>query len=74
MNFGSNASLDAAALLAEQERETQVALARQALMRRGKEACVDCGATISMARRAVYPSAVRCLECQEFAEKEAYLR
>jgi RNA polymerase-binding transcription factor DksA len=44
------------------------------LKRAGTEECTDCGATISLARRRVYPSARRCLECQVEAEKEAYLK
>jgi RNA polymerase-binding transcription factor DksA len=44
------------------------------LKQMGTEECVDCGCMISIARRRVYPSATRCLECQEMTEKEAYLR
>lgn len=58
----------------EQEREARLAAARRALKQTGSDECVDCGATISIARRKVYPSATRCLECQEMTEKEAYLR
>ncbi|CAH0339590.1 TraR/DksA C4-type zinc finger protein [Rhizobium sp. CECT 9324] len=58
----------------EQEKAAQVDAARKALKQMGTEECVDCGCTISIARRHVYPSATRCLECQEIAEKEAYLR
>lgn len=58
----------------EQERQAKLEAARKALKQMGTEECVDCGATISIARRHVYPSATRCLECQEMTEKEAYLR
>jgi RNA polymerase-binding transcription factor DksA len=74
MNFGSNAALDLAAERAEQEREAGCRAASAALKRAGTEECTDCGATISLARRRVYPSARRCLECQVEAEKEAYLK
>lgn len=57
----------------EQERQAKIDAARAALQKHGREVC-ECGAHISAARRAVYPSATRCLECQEIAEKEAYLR
>ncbi|MFN3440942.1 MAG: TraR/DksA C4-type zinc finger protein [Rhizobium rosettiformans] len=58
----------------EQERQAKLTAARHALKQMGTEECVDCGCTISIARRRVYPSATRCLECQEMTEKEAYLR
>lgn len=57
----------------EQERQARIRAASAALRAEGREEC-ECGATISPARRRVYPSATRCLECQEIAEKEAYLR
>jgi RNA polymerase-binding transcription factor DksA len=57
----------------EQERQARINAARAELTRQGREQC-ECDATISPARRRVYPSATRCLECQEIAEKEAYLR
>ncbi len=58
----------------EQERAAKVSAATRALRQMGTEECVDCGCTISIARRRVYPSATRCLECQEIAEKEAAAR
>lgn len=57
----------------EQERQARIRAASAALKAEGRAEC-DCGATISAARRLVYPSATRCLECQQIAEKEAYLR
>lgn len=57
----------------EQERQSRIDAARAELKKQGREEC-QCGATISLARRRVYPSATRCLECQEIAEREASLR
>lgn len=74
MNFGSNAAFDLAEQRIEEEREAAIATARAALRSAGTLDCVDCGCSISLARRQVYPSATRCLECQQVAEKEAYLR
>ena len=54
--------------------EREIAGASAALHSDGSAECIDCGCTISLARRRVYPSARRCLECQVYAEKEAYLR
>ncbi len=56
----------------EQERRRASMPPRRAEEAR-REQC-ECGATISPARRRVYPSATRCLECQEIVEKEAYLK
>lgn len=58
----------------EQERQARVDEARRAMKLEGTDECTDCGCTISIARKRVYPSATRCLECQEFAEREAYCR
>lgn len=69
-----NRYFDLAELRTEQEREAAITAARAALQSAGTIECLDCGCTISIARRRVYPSATRCLECQEFAEKEAYLK
>lgn len=74
MNFASNAAFDLAEQRIEEEREAAIAKSCAALRASGTEDCVDCGCTISIARRRVYPSATRCLECQEFAEKEARCR
>lgn len=74
MNLGSDAAFDLAAERAIQERDAGIASARAALSKTGREECVDCGCCISIARRRVYPSATRCLECQQTAEKEATLR
>ena len=58
----------------ETERQAQIDAARQALRREGTQECQDCGCTISIARRRVYPSAIRCLECQEQFEKDMSAR
>ncbi|TRL38020.1 TraR/DksA C4-type zinc finger protein [Rhizobium straminoryzae] len=58
----------------DQERDASLKAATQALREIGTLECIDCGATIPPARRRVYPSARRCLECQTAAEREAYLR
>ena len=57
----------------EQERQARIDAARRALKQEGRAEC-ECGATISLARRRACPSATRCLECQEIAEKEAMSR
>ncbi|SIR41206.1 transcriptional regulator, TraR/DksA family [Rhizobium sp. RU35A] len=59
---------------ADQERDASLKAAMRALREIGTLECIDCGATIAPARRRVYPSARRCLECQTAAEREAYLR
>lgn len=74
MNFGSNAAFELAEQRVEEEREAAIAAARAALCSAGTVECVDCGCSISLARRLVYPSATRCLECQEVAEREIYCR
>jgi phage/conjugal plasmid C-4 type zinc finger TraR family protein len=58
----------------EQERDASLKAVTKALREIGTAACIDCGATIPPARRCVYPSATRCLECQVIAEREAYLK
>ncbi len=74
MNFGSDTALDLAEQRASEEREAALASVRAVLRAEGTLECIDCGSTISLARRRVYPAAKRCLECQESAEKEAYCR
>jgi len=36
---------------------------------KGAEHCADCGEPIPPARRQAYPMAIRCIECQERAER-----
>lgn len=56
----------------EQERQAMVDKARQALRAAGTCECVDCGREISEARRRAYPSATRCVACQELFETGTY--
>jgi RNA polymerase-binding transcription factor DksA len=58
----------------EQERDARVGKVRAKLTRAGTLECVDCGCTISLARRQVYPAATRCAECQTDFEREIYCR
>lgn len=66
--------IDRANDLAEFERhvnaESLAARAHQA----GRADCEDCGEEIPMERRAAYPAASRCFECQREAEAERRLR
>lgn len=59
---------------ADQERNALVDAARAQLSHAGTPECVDCGCTISIARRRVYPSATRCIDCQTDFEREVYCR
>lgn len=61
-----------------QAREDQVAelIERQArearaaeLSQQGSEICADCHDEIPLERRRAMPSAIRCIGCQEFAER-----
>lgn len=42
---------------------------RAALDAPGKRTCADCGVPIPLARRRALPSATRCVECQDWAER-----
>jgi phage/conjugal plasmid C-4 type zinc finger TraR family protein len=54
--------------LAEQlERQARAA----ALDARGSDICADCQDPIPLARRRALPSAIRCINCQAFAERVA---
>lgn len=55
---------------AEEEREAQIAAASRALKERGSLYCEDCPAEIPADRRAAYPSARRCIHCQERHERQ----
>lgn len=46
-----------------------VSAARAALAGPGDEICADCGGEIPRERRIAMPSAIRCVECQAFAER-----
>lgn len=66
-----NAAFERGEQLAEQERETGIAAARQTLHQSGSAICISCGAEIEPDRREALPSARRCLECQELNERHA---
>jgi len=69
MNF-SNAAYELAELRVEQERDFAIITARAALKAQGAAECVSCEKPIGRARRLAMPSALRCVECQEFHEQE----
>lgn len=58
----------------DQERNALVDAVRAQLTHAGTSDCIDCGCTISLARRRVYPAATRCLDCQTDFEREIYCR
>ncbi|MDL2401269.1 TraR/DksA C4-type zinc finger protein [Rhizobium mayense] len=65
-------NFDLADRRAEEEREAAISAASRAVKAKGKLECEDCSAEIPAARRAVYPSARRCIRCQ--SEHEADIR
>lgn len=65
----NNFAFDLAAERAEQERQAGIRQAQAALNQPGEVQCIDCGVEISLARRQVMPSAIRCHKCQTFFEK-----
>lgn len=66
--------MDAAQERVDREREAVVARARCEGLGEGQKACRDCGLPIAPARRRALPSAVRCLDCQELAERGSRMR
>lgn len=40
----------------------------------GNELCADCNQEIPLERRRALPSAIRCVNCQEFAERVTKIR
>lgn len=46
-----------------------IAAVRDRLRQAGRIDCVDCGAAIPPERRLALPSACRCVDCQERAER-----
>lgn len=54
----------------EQERLAEPERKRNRPLTPGTPQCVDCGANIPETRRAANPGATRCLECQQYFEKE----
>lgn len=68
--FTSNAALDRADELAEQERQSGINAASKALSGPGLTHCVECGGQIGAARLEAIPSARRCVGCQTAHEDE----
>ena len=66
----SNAAFDQADELAENERQSGIKAASKALSKAGTLDCIVCGEPIGRVRKAVLPSATRCVTCQETYEKE----
>lgn len=58
----------------DEARDLKLKAVAQELKRDGTEDCIDCGRAIPADRRRVYPSATRCIDCQEIAEREAYTK
>lgn len=66
-------TIDRATAQAEYEEQERLARLERRLNRPqaiGAAHCVDCGDDIPAARRAANPHACRCLECQQYFEKE----
>lgn len=68
--YNSNRALDLANSLAERERDAGIEAASKALQGNGITHCIDCQKPIPQRRREAIPSATRCFECQQIAEKE----
>ena len=62
---------DRATGLEEADRIGGVALVQARLQGQGAEFCIDCYEEIPAKRRAAYPSAVCCVECQSIREARA---
>lgn len=73
MNF-SNAAYDLADQRAEQEREAGINAAKRAVSGDGFTDCIECGEPIPPHRRAAFPAAKRCFECQSAYELERATR
>lgn len=65
----SNRAFELAALRVEEERDCSVARSVAQLRTQGAMDCVDCGKPIGADRRAVMPSARRCIHCQAQQER-----
>lgn len=66
-NWGHEMAL----LRAEKERDAGIAAARNSLKLQGLLHCKSCKCEIEPERRAVLPSAIRCIECQsEFEHRK----
>nr|WP_175386443.1 TraR/DksA C4-type zinc finger protein [Rhizobium sp. 9140] len=68
--MGSEAAFELASARTDQERDAGVKAAGIALSQPGTEDCIDCDRPIPEARRRVFPSARRCIECQTLSEAE----
>lgn len=73
MNF-SNAAYDLANEIADRERESGILAAARALSGDGFTHCIGCGEPIDARRRAAFPGAKRCYECQSAYELEQATR
>lgn len=51
------------------ERDGRIARIRGVLAGDGEDECIDCGAAIDARRKAVLPSAERCVGCQSAHER-----
>lgn len=65
----SEREIEAAELSVVLERDGAIARIQGELAGEGEEDCIDCGAPIGEARKAVLPSAERCIACQGTYEK-----
>ncbi|MFV1530489.1 MULTISPECIES: TraR/DksA C4-type zinc finger protein [unclassified Phaeobacter] len=61
--------LDQAERAVEAERARAVQRVTSAVAGTGRKACLDCGDGIEPKRRAAAPFAVRCVACQQIAER-----
>lgn len=66
----SNFAFELAEHRAEQERDAAIARATAEVSAQGEVHCIRCGDEISAARRAAYPAARRCVECQSDYDSE----
>jgi len=63
-------SIDDAQAMDERIRLAEIASARSQVTGAGADTCEDCGDPIEDKRRRAAPWAVRCLDCQEAAERQ----
>lgn len=62
--------LDDAMTKMDAERDLAIAVATEAQAATGTSVCIDCGDVIPERRRTAAPWARRCVDCQEFYERE----
>jgi len=70
----SNARFEQAEALVSQARDARLAAARADLKKAGAPECEDCEQPIPVPRRLAYPSATRCIECQNAVERRSHSR